>query len=663
VGELNLISVMLSQKRNGVILQHHNTYLSKMSSETSSNEDRVSSTASYSESPIDPKLEIRILELLPSASPDPTEIHCNLTTARLADTPSYEALSYAWGDPVFPEKIYLPTGYLAITSNLAAALRQLRLPNRPRRLWVDAVCINQIDGNEKGHQVMLMAQIFSATTRAVGWLGEGNAETEAAIDIIKELASKAWRFGIYESKMSLGLVGLKIAGAGVKKALREVADQLDVQALNAFLSQPWFSRLWVVQEACLPPKMILCNGSNTLDWNDLLATSTIILKCMTNTKSFLGGEFDPNFEGVALLAATRQECALAKSGRRTDAKSGDLHAMVHLHRDKACSNPVDKIYGLLGLKKADELIEVVVDYGRSTEEVYQAFTLAYLQKNKILILQYAGIGYSDPLHGHRSSKLPTWATDWRSRIPTRFSYNCVFNAGTIFTPRLQADQITLPLIGVAGVQVDVVVSEISTLTSESKSLQEIWEDYPERIMSIKRKVTKSRKLYPTGQVTGDAFSRTLVLDYRLTSTETLVGKPREKESQVHWTEAERAINSKETITGFGSSGADNFCLAARLISMNRNFFITESGYFGMGPRYTKLGDVVVVFDGGKTPFMLRQIKSDEHTVDPNMEENTEGRFSPDEQYELIGECYVHGFMDNEVVAPEWRAKKQTFWIR
>jgi hypothetical protein len=46
-----------------------------------------------------------------------------------------------------------------------------------------------------------------------------------------------------------------------------------------------------------------------------------------------------------------------------------------------------------------------------------------------------------------------------------------------------------------------------------------------------------------------------------------------------------------------------------------------------------------------------------------MEENTEGRFSPDEQYELIGECYVHGFMDNEVAAPEWRAKKQTFWIR
>jgi hypothetical protein len=154
-----------------------------------------------------------------------------------------------------------------------------------------------------------------------------------------------------------------------------------------------------------------------------------------------------------------------------------------------------------------------------------------------------------------------------------------------------------------------------------------------------------------------------VLDYRLRSTEIFIVNLQEKEIQAHWTEFEHAINSKKTITSFRSSGAENFYVATGLISFDRNFFITESGYFGMGPRYTKPGDVVVIFDGDTTPFVLRQIKFDEHTVDPNMEENAEGRFSPDEQYELIGDCYVHGFMDNEVVAPEWRAKKQTFWIR
>jgi hypothetical protein len=85
-----------------------------------------------------------------------------------------------------------------------------------------------MDDNEKGHQVMLMAQIFSATTRAVTWFGEGNAETEAAIDIIKELASKAWQFGIPNSEIDIRLHGSSVIGVGLKEALREVVDQLDV---------------------------------------------------------------------------------------------------------------------------------------------------------------------------------------------------------------------------------------------------------------------------------------------------------------------------------------------------------------------------------------------------------------------------------------------------
>lgn len=61
--------------------------------------------------------------------------------------------------------------------------------------------------------------------------------------------------------------------------------------------------------------------------------------------------------------------------------------------------------------------------------------------------------------------------------------------------------------------------------------------------------------------------------------------------------------------------------------------------------------------------MLQQAKSDEDSVYSKVEGDTEERFSPDEQYELVGECYVHGLMNNEVVAPEWRAKERMFWIR
>jgi len=96
-----------------------------------------------------PKKRNKILELLPAASPDPASIYCNLSTAKLSDQPAYEAVSYAWGEPVYSERIYLPTGHLAITSNLAAALRQLRHKDRSRKLWVDAVCINQVGVGEE----------------------------------------------------------------------------------------------------------------------------------------------------------------------------------------------------------------------------------------------------------------------------------------------------------------------------------------------------------------------------------------------------------------------------------------------------------------------------------------------------------------------------------
>lgn len=242
-----------------------------MSLNISPSEQSINSKiASYSEWPIDSESEISILELLPPVSHHPTEIHCNLTTAKLSDEPPYETLSYAWGDSVFSEKIYLPTGYLAITGNLAAALRQLRHHKRPRKLWIDAVCINQMDDNEKGHQVMLTAQVYSATRRCLAWLGSGNAQTDTAIGIIKDLASKAWRFGIPDSVVGPGLDFVSI-GEGVQIALRDVADELEFEALSAFFSQGWFSRLWVVQEVCLPSEIAIWNGqvhsmSNNCFW-------------------------------------------------------------------------------------------------------------------------------------------------------------------------------------------------------------------------------------------------------------------------------------------------------------------------------------------------------------------------------------------------------------
>lgn len=81
--------------------------------------------------------------------------------------PPYEALSYSWGTAGDEEYIHITDlasthdtpAWLKIRKNLAAALRHLRYPDRPRTLWIDAIYINQADIEERGRQVKRMSQI------------------------------------------------------------------------------------------------------------------------------------------------------------------------------------------------------------------------------------------------------------------------------------------------------------------------------------------------------------------------------------------------------------------------------------------------------------------------------------------------------------------------
>jgi hypothetical protein len=102
--------------------------------------------------------EIRLLKLLPGQLSDP--VSCELQVVSLHDNPHYEPLSYTWGDPTISFLIYLHTVPINITINLATALRQLRKQKEPQILWVDALCINQMDNAERSHQVRLMTTIY-----------------------------------------------------------------------------------------------------------------------------------------------------------------------------------------------------------------------------------------------------------------------------------------------------------------------------------------------------------------------------------------------------------------------------------------------------------------------------------------------------------------------
>ena len=128
--------------------------------------------ASLTYSPLDvEEREIRLLRLLPGRWTDP--IACELSTVSLRRNPCYDALSYVWGDPKDTLPITVDGKLLQATKSVRLALRRLRSYHNSRTLWVDAICINQEDQEEKTQQVMLMRYIYSNAKSVQVYLGEG----------------------------------------------------------------------------------------------------------------------------------------------------------------------------------------------------------------------------------------------------------------------------------------------------------------------------------------------------------------------------------------------------------------------------------------------------------------------------------------------------------
>jgi hypothetical protein len=142
-----------------------------------------------------PEDSIRILTLLPGDKSSVLQckfhfakVHLSTYSWNAIKIP-FEAVSYVWGAPVFPQRIFCNGSAIEITQNLYDALICLRDADMARRLWVDAVCINQKDNDEKSKQIPLMKYIYHHATQVVIWLGPAEESTGRVLDLIRRAAN------------------------------------------------------------------------------------------------------------------------------------------------------------------------------------------------------------------------------------------------------------------------------------------------------------------------------------------------------------------------------------------------------------------------------------------------------------------------------------------
>lgn len=191
--------------------------------------------------PLDSLMSFRLIEVQLGAKEDPVE--CRLLHSHLDLQPSYEAISYAWGDATIRQDIVCNGHQLSITTSLHGALQWVRQEDRVRVVWADAIAINQSDDEERASQVVLMYDIYANCQRVLAWLGPEGDDSDKAVIFIREAAKQICAKSESKSISELYYEGNNVPSLDL--AILPDAQDPCWRAVGALYARSYFCRLWV----------------------------------------------------------------------------------------------------------------------------------------------------------------------------------------------------------------------------------------------------------------------------------------------------------------------------------------------------------------------------------------------------------------------------------
>lgn len=352
---------------------------------------------------------IRVLRLLRGALAD-NEIRCELFQAYLGDEGvSYEALSYTWGSMDKPLKITVDSSDLHVTENLYTALLQLRLPYQDRLLWVDAICIDQRNEKERGHQVEQMRHVYKTADSVLICLGT----SDPYIDNF---------FAEINDDKRLKAVQTRGSSAVRVKIDPEIHAEFRIVFLK-LMTRPWFRRVWVLQEvASARTATVMCGDNSMPAW--LFASIPTIF------------DFPVPDHCQAVLDI------MPGHSRRSSwwGETQDLRTLLVKFSASEATDERDKIYALLGISSDAYNSKVLLpDYSKDIRQVILE-TWSYMLFQEILDPSLHGFpdlgltGFLEILEC-----LPEWTLDW--------------------SVREGRDEILLRLVGARGIAASRMIAE------------------------------------------------------------------------------------------------------------------------------------------------------------------------------------------------------------
>lgn len=311
----------------------------------------------YQYIPLPGERHIRVLELHPGARDEP--LHGTLSDVSLDDSSlEFEALSYVWGAGYEDEgTVDLGGGQcLKLRPNLRDALYYLRHESMPRKLWIDAICINQHDISERGNQVMLMAEIYARCTSVLIWLGLPGPHSQLGLEVLAFLASSDARIG------SGGAPWDYLPSSEVEAALQDI------------LERQYFQRVWVVQEAALAAHITMHVGRMAIAWSRRARTRRFLARVkMTELSPSWQHSNELRRVDFRPIRELLEQSLAAEAKRHGTVEVPSLLDVVHSIRHRQVADPRDRIYGVISLVTPAEVSSLVPDYSLTWEETYRRF--------------------------------------------------------------------------------------------------------------------------------------------------------------------------------------------------------------------------------------------------------------------------------------------------
>ncbi|KAK5126120.1 hypothetical protein LTR85_011475 [Meristemomyces frigidus] len=552
-------------------------------------------------------------------------------------------------------------------------------------VWVDAVCINQHDTDERNEQVRLMHETYASAWEVMVWLGPEENDSGRAIEFISHWAGRLRAIGVssYEDLLEDGRISdhinqrlISLLTPDRLEGEYSLASSSNWLALTHFVSRPWWYRLWIFQEIVLAHSISILCGPHVMLWADMLGSQFLAEQWSSHTTD----------RSAASMLGFPTSLSAWRSAYREMRVTGKRNPMFHplslvKHiAGRHCSDPRDKLFGFVGMQALLGRTDIVhVDYRRSAEQVYQQFAKDQILhwQPSLAVINFAGLGRGRSL---TATDLPSWVPDWRDhQLKTYIMEKAHYTKAWMRWLHLATASISDDgrRLTVPGLRFDCI-SAIDVDSSGGFAFELLGNDFG---------------LYPTQCSRFHALFRTMLEDhvtssfqeYRITSRTvmqihgfmlgalscmcqqrlnklnswpSMADVPSDSSTQplaaldlsrdlppeigtgsvFPWsldvyTTADNAIltwpeytdwnEHVEHMVGFWKSQANGNRAQRRL-------YRTAKGYFGAGPTHIQEGDVVCVLFGGETPFLLRR------------REGVDG-------YLLVGETYVHGIMDGEAL--------------